>query len=169
MKKSIQKILSLILALAMILGVCNFAFAENDSDDGDILLPPTEDIEVSVLYAPVTSRIVYNQMGPFYDGVVLKITYCNGSSEILKVKRAENRYYKAGDFNVDSFLFFLEAVGQISNYGIKTSGLYIYKHENGVLYEGGTDFAVISIPNIFEFFNCIKTLIKIYSAADNSK
>lgn len=167
MKKTFKKILSLILAFAVTLGVCTFAFAENDCDDGDIMLPPTEDIEVSVVYAPVTSRIVYNQKGPFYDGVILKITYCDGTSEILKVKRTENGYYKAGDFNVDGFLFFLEAAGQISNYGIKTPGLHVSKHENGMLYEGSTGFAVISIPNIFEFFNCIRTLIKIYSASNN--
>lgn len=153
-----KKLLSIILAI--IISLCSvgfFAFAEDDSD-GDIMLPPSEDVKVSIIYVPVKSRIIYNKISPFLEGMVLKITYFDGNSEILKVEKVENGY-KAGDFSISSYCFFLEATGQLSNYGAKTLSIYVSKHENNMLYEGVTNYSAISIPNIIEFLNCIKTII----------
>lgn len=157
----IKKFLSIILAVIICMCSTGFlAFAEDDSD-GDIMLPPSEDVEVSIIYAPIKSRIIYNQVGPFLEGMILEITYFDGYSEVLKVEKVDNGY-RAGDFSVSTFHFFLEALGQPSNYGTKVLSVYVTKHENNLLYEGVTDFSVISIPNITEFFNCLRTLVKIY-------
>ena len=157
MKKSFKKILSFILATILTFGICTVALAENDSD-GDIMLPPSEDVEVSIIYAPIKSRIIYNRIGPFFEGMIIKITYYDGHSEVLKVEKVENGY-KAGDFSVSSYCFFLEATGQLSNYGTKTLSVYVSKHENDMFYGGVTNYTAISIPNITEFFNCIKTIV----------
>lgn len=149
----IKKFLSIILAVIICMCSTGFlAFAEDDSD-GDIMLPSSEDVEVSIIYAPVKSRIIYNQIGPFLEGMILKINYFDGVSEILKVEKVENGY-KAGDFSISSYYFFLEATGQLSNYGTKTLSIYVSKHENDLLYGGVTDFTVLSIPNLIEFFYC---------------
>ncbi len=154
----IKKLLSIILAV--IISLCSvgfFAFAEDDSD-GDIMLPPAEEVEVSIVYMPLKSRIIYNKLGPNLDGMIIKITYFNGRTEVLKVKKVENAY-KAGDFSVSSYCFFHEATGRRENYGAKDVSYYVSKHENDMLYEGVTNYSAISIPNITEFFNCIKTLV----------
>lgn len=157
MKKTFKKILSVILALISCFMLSSIAFAENDSD-GDIMLPPSEEVEVSIIYAPIKSRIIYNQVGPFLEGVILKVTYYDGHSEVLKVEKVDNGY-KAGDFSISSYCFFLEATGQLPNYGTKSLSFYVTKHENDLLYGGVTDYTAISIPNITEFLNCIKTII----------
>ena len=158
---SLKKLLSIILAIIICISSASvFAFAEDDSD-GDIMLLPSEDVEVSIIYAPVKSRIIFNRIGPFLEGMIIKITYYDGHSEVLKVEKVDNGY-KAGDFSISSYFFFLEATGQLSNYGTKTLGFYVTKHENDLLYEGVTDFSVLSIPNLIEFFNCLKTIVKIY-------
>lgn len=158
---SFKKILSIVFAIIICISSASvFAFAEDDSD-GDIMLPPSEDVEVSIIYAPIKSRIIYNQVGPILEGIILKVTYYDGHSEVFKVKKVDNGY-KAGDFTVSVFCFFLEAIGQPSNYGTKAPGFYVTKHENGLLYEGVTDFSVLSIPNLIEFFNCLKTIVGIY-------
>ncbi len=131
--------------------------SENDSDS-DIMLPPGEDIEVSIVYMPLKSRIIYNKLGPNLDGMIIKITYFDGRTEILKVKKVENAY-KAGNFSISSYCFFLEATGQCENYGAKEVSCYVSKYENNVIYEGVTNYTAISIPNITEFFNCIKTIV----------
>lgn len=156
----IKKFLSIILAIVICITSAGcFAFAENDSD-GDIMLPLSEEVEISIIYTPVKSRIIYNQFGPLLEGIILKITYFNGKTEILKVEKVENGY-KAGDFSVSAFCFFLEAMGQPANYGTKDVSFYVSKYENDVLYEGVTDFSVISIPNPIEFFYCLKTMVKV--------
>lgn len=152
-----KKILSIILAV--VICMCStgfFAFAEDDSD-GDIMLPPGEDIEVSIVYMPLKSRIIYNKYGPDLNGMIIKVTYFDGRTEILKVKKVENAY-KAGDFSISSYCFFLEATGQRENYGAKEVSFYVSKHENNVIYEGVTNYSVLSIPNITELFNCLKTI-----------
>lgn len=115
----IKKFLSIVLAVIICFSSASFfAFAQEDSD-GDIMLPLSEEVEVSIIYAPIKSRIVYNQSGPFLEGMILKITYYDGHSEVLNVERVGNAY-KAGDFSVSSYCFFLDALGQLSNYGTKT-------------------------------------------------
>lgn len=155
---SFKKLLSIVLAVIICISSAYvFAFAE-DNSDGDIMLPPSEDVEVSIVYMPLKSRIIYNRLAPNLNGMIIKITYFDGRTETLKVKKVENAY-KAGDFSIYSHCFFLEAIGQLSNYGTKTPSIYVSKHENELLYGGVTNYTAISIPNITEFFNCIKTIV----------
>ncbi len=156
---SFKKLLSIVLAIIICISSASvFAFAE-DNSDGDIMLPPGEDIEVSIVYMPLKSRIIYNKLGPNLNGMIIKITYFDGRTEILKVKKVENAY-KAGDFSISSYCFFLEATGQCENYGAKEVSCYVSKYENYVIYEGVMDYSVVSIPNIIELFNCLKNNIK---------
>ena len=69
-----RKFLSVILAIIICISTATvFAFAEDDSEGEMPTLPPTEDIEVAILYAPPTSRVIYDKAGPFIDGMILKI------------------------------------------------------------------------------------------------
>ena len=55
--------------------------------------------------------------------------------------------------------FFLEALGQPSNYGMIAPQLYISKTVDGVKYEGAMSFKMLSIPNMLELVACIKTIV----------
>lgn len=164
-----KKFLSVILAIIICISTATvFAFAE-DSEPNPIL-PPTEDVEVTILYAPVISRIIYDKAGPFIDGMILKITYYDGSSEIVTVKRytdfsnTQSIYdnaYKAGDFTVSVWpYFFVDAIGYPENYGEKEIGIHVVKRENNLTYEGIANLSVLSIPNPIEFFYCLKNIIR---------
>lgn len=165
-----KKFLSVILAIIIYISTATvFAFAE-DSEPNPIL-PPTEDVEVTILYAPVISRIIYDKSVPYIGGMVLKITYYDGSSEIVTAKNKHSisfdsqsiydNAYEAGDFTVYVWpYFFVDAIGYPENYGEKEIGIHVVKRKNNLTYEGIANLSVLSIPNPIEFFYCLKNIIR---------
>ena len=127
MKKIFKKILSLTLALIMLLGICSLAFAQDDDEDVDMLLYPSENIEISILYAPITSRIVYNLTDPIPYGMILQVTYQDGKSEIVWVRKCKD-WYVAGDYDIFVRGLYNHDTGKIENYGDKEACIFVGKH-----------------------------------------
>lgn len=109
-------------------------------------------VDVKILYSPITSRIVLGKSDPKIEGTVLKITYPDGSNEILKVKKDGNRYC-AGNFSGTIFDFCANGKENRCNYGIvcKTVSFSCYKAFGG--YEGDADFVYLCIPKLSEIIN----------------
>lgn len=150
MKKLLLKTFSVILVFVLTFtsaGLIN-AYATDDEPDfpcGGVI----EEVDVKILYAPPTSRVVIGGFGPVITGTVLKITYPNGESEILTVKQNGNEYY-AGDFSVYMFYFGFEPV--ITDYGIESKTIYISTEgKQHVDYSGEADFIYLNLPSVMEF------------------
>lgn len=153
-----KRIVSALLALIIALSMCSLAFAADGEDENETGVSSSEAVEVSAVYVPLKNRIAYNRFLASPNGIVLKVTYRDGRSEILTVKQ-DGEDYRAGDFNVTLSWFFLEALGQPSNYGMIAPQLYISKIVDGVKYEGAMSFKMLSIPNMLELVACIKTIV----------
>lgn len=120
-----------------------------------------EEVDVKILYAPPTSRVVIGGFGPVITGTVLKIIYPNGESEILTVKQNGNEYY-AGDFSVHMSYFELESI-QVVDYGIISKTLYISnegKQHGG--YSGETDFIYLNLPSFGDIIYLISAYFRIW-------
>lgn len=120
-----------------------------------------EEVDVKILYAPLTSRVVISGFGPVITGTVLKITYPNGESEILTVKQNGNEYY-AGDFSVHMPYFELESI-QVVDYGIVSKTIYIStegKQHGG--YSGETDFIYLNLPSFGDIIYLISAYFRIW-------
>lgn len=160
MKKIFKKILSLTLALITVLGICSLAFAQDD-EDVDMLLYPIEDIEISILYAPITSRIVYDLADPNPCGMILKVTYYDGKTEIVMVRKYKE-WYVAGDYDIFVRGLYNHETGKPENYGIKEAYIFVGKHGYNMTYEGTANFNVLSIPDITEFSICMEKALSKY-------
>lgn len=160
----IKRILSIFLILALSFGMCTIAFAEENTeiseDDVDMILPPCEDVEVSVVYRPLKSMISFAGFGPMYEGTVLKITYTDGRTEVVIL---ENNWtglsdYVAGDYYVNVDLF---NTMEVKSPGINRKSIYIGKTVNGVQYEGlCRDFTYLYIPSLGEWMFMISNIFK---------
>lgn len=146
----VKKITAVLLAMVFCFGTL-FVMPANAAEEEAKLT------EVSIVYAPLLSRVVYDQIGPELSGMVLRFRYSDGRSETATVRR-EGNTFKAGDYSVGVFLFYLTAMGQIGNYGYKSTCVTVSDGENEVQ----SDFWIVSVPSPLEFVNCIKNLIKIY-------
>ena len=162
----IKRILSIFLVLTLSFGICTIAFAEENidipnPDEGNMpTLPPCEEVEVSVVYRPITSMISFANFGPFLDGMVLKVTYADGTSEHITItsEKAEDDslIYVAGDYYVDVNLF---NTMEVKSPGINRKSFYIIKTVNGVEYEGlYRDFTYLYIPSLGELIYNIPSL-----------
>lgn len=130
---------------------------ESDLPCGGVI----EEVDVKILYAPPTSRVVIGGFGPVITGTVLKIIYPNGESEILTVKQNGNEYY-AGDFSVHMSYFELESI-QVVDYGIISKTLYISNEGNqhgG--YSGETDFIYLNLPSFGDIIYLISAYFRIW-------
>ena len=160
----IKRIISIFLILALSFGMCTIAFAEENTeipeDDVDMLLPPCEDVEVSVVYRPITSMVSFANFGPFLDGTVLKVTYADGRTEVVIL---ENNWtglsdYVAGDYYVHIDYF---NTMEVKSPGINRKSFYIGKTVNGVQYEGlYRDFTYLYIPSLGEWMFMISNIFK---------
>lgn len=160
----IKRILSIFLILALSFGMCTIAFAEENTeiseDDVDMLLPPCEDVDVSVVYRPITSMVSFANFGPFLDGTVLKVTYADGRTEVVIL---ENNWtglsdYVAGDYYVHIDYF---NTMEVKSPGISRKSFYIGKTVNGVQYEGlYRDFTYLYIPSLGEWMFMISNIFK---------
>lgn len=147
MKKLLLKTVSLILVLILSFvsaGMLN-AYAADEEPEfpcGGVI----EEVDVKILYAPLTSRVVIGRFGPVITGTVIKVTYPDGKSEILTVVKDGGDYY-AGEFDVYNYDVGYEP--DISNYGIKSRTIVISnegKQEFGG-YSGEVDLIYLSIPS----------------------
>lgn len=130
---------------------------ESDLPCGGVI----EEVDVKILYAPPTSRVVIGGFGPVITGTVLKTIYPNGESEILTVKQNSNEYY-AGDFSVHMSYFELESI-QVVDYGIISKTLYISnegKQHGG--YSGETDFIYLNLPSFGDIIYLISAYFRIW-------
>lgn len=160
MKRRILKAAALILIMATVFSFTSPGFAasaeEADFPCGGVI----EEVDVKILYAPPTSRVVIGGFGPVITGTVLKIIYPNGESEILTVKQNGNEYY-AGDFSVYMPYFSLESI-QVVDYGIISKTLYISnegkQHEG---YSGETDFIYLNLPSFGDIIYLISAYFRI--------
>ena len=162
MKKLLLKTFSAILVFVLTFistGLMN-AYATDDEPDfpcGGVI----EEVDVKILYAPMTSRVVIGGFGPVITGTVLKITYPNGESEILTVKKNGDEYY-AGDFSVYMPYFELESI-QVVDYGIVSKSIHISdegKQHGG--YIGETDFVYLNLPSFGDIIYLISAYFRIW-------
>lgn len=159
MKRRILKAAALILIMATVFSFTSPGFAasaeEADFPCGGVI----EEVDVKILYAPLTSRVIIGGVGPILTGTVLKITYPDGESEILTVKQNGNEYY-AGDFSVYMPYFSLESI-QVVNYGVVSKTIRISNEGNQ---HGGcngyADFVYLNLPSVAEVFYLISAYFK---------
>lgn len=165
----IKRILSIFLVITLSFGMCTIAFAEEnigipeDGEDFMPTLPPSEDVEISVVYRPLKSMVSFANFGPFLAGTVLEVTYADGKTEtvILQTNWTGLSDYVAGKYNVYTSYF---NTMEIKSPGINQKTIYITKHENGILYEGlYKDFSYLYIPSLGEWLYLFSSLIRIYN------
>lgn len=153
----------MILALAIILtsAFSISASAEGDSEPEFPCGGVIEEVDVKILYAPISNRIVIGGFGPILTGTVLKVTYPNGESEILTVEQDGNEYY-ADDFSVRITYFGIEP--EVEDYGIVSKNIYISnegKQQHGG-YSGVTDFVYLSLPSFADIIYLISAYGRIW-------
>ena len=160
MKKLLLKMFSLILVFILTFtSTVLLAGATDDEPEfpcGGVI----EEVDVKILYAPLTSRVVIGGFGPVLTGTVLKITYPNGDSEILTVEQNGNEYY-AGDFDVYISYFGFEPV--IEDYGIVSESFYITnerKQQHGG-YSGEADFIYLNLLSFADIIYLISAYCRI--------
>lgn len=120
-----------------------------------------EEVDVKILYAPLTSRVVIDGYGPILTGTVLKVTYPDGESEILTVKQNGNEFY-AGDYSVHMYYFGFEP--NISDYGIESRTIRISnegKQQFGG-YTGEADFVYLNLPSVSDIAYLISAYFRIW-------
>lgn len=163
MKKSLLKLISVILVFALSLTSAGLLFTGTAAEEepeipyGDVI----EKVDVKILYAPLYSRITIGNFGPILTGTVLKVTYPDGESEILTVKQNGNEYY-AGDFKVMISYFRFEPV--IIDYGFVSEPLFLsdeYKQVH-THHNGETDFAYLNLPSLTDIAYLISAYCKIW-------
>lgn len=145
-----KKILAVLLAMAVCLGVfCALpVYAEEEGAAKTI-----ENVEI--IYEPISSKFVYDHMGPNIAGMVLAITFSDGTAEEVTVIR-DGKSYKAGGYEAFADFIFLTSMGNPANYGLKNIPVYIYDGENAV----GDTYEILSIPSPIEFLYCIFNLLQ---------
>ncbi|MBE6772324.1 MAG: hypothetical protein E7547_09320 [Ruminococcaceae bacterium] len=158
----IKKLLSIVLALTLCFcSLTAVAYAEENTEDEALMptLPPTEEVDISVVYRPLKSLVSYSDYGPFLDGIVLKITYSDGTSETvaITIKGGEPLEYDAGKFNVYTNLF---NTAEVRSPGINTKKIVIDTYENGVEYSGECEIEYLYIPSFVELIFMLYYMMK---------
>lgn len=161
MKRNFLKAVSVIMVLVLsftLVGLLNASAVDNEPDFpcGGVI----EEVDVKILFSPPTSRVVIGRFGPVLTGTVLKVTYPDGESEILTVKKNGGEYY-AGDYSVHLFNFGFEPI--ISDYGIENKALYLSREiENFVGYSGEADFIYLNLPSVADIVFLISSYFRIW-------
>lgn len=161
MKKLLLKMFSLILVFILTFTSTVLLAGATDDEPEFPCGGAIEEVDVKILYAPLTSRVVIGGFGPVLTGTVLKITYPNGDSEILTVEQNGNEYY-AGDFAVYISYFGFEPV--IEDYGIVSESFYITnerKQQHGG-YCGEADFIYLNLPSVANIAYLISAYFRIW-------
>lgn len=149
-----------LLAIVMVLALC-FCFStlivsaeENtevaDGNEGFMpTLPPCEEVDISVVYRPLKSCVSFADYGPFLDGIVLEITYPDGTNETVTIaqKDGDSLEYDAGKYNVYTNFF---NTTEVRSPGINTKKFVIDTYEDGVEYSGECEIDYLYIPSFGE-------------------
>lgn len=162
MKKLLLKMFSVILVFVLTFTSAGLMNASATDDEPEFPCGGViEEVDVKILYAPLTSRVVIGGFGPIITGTVIKVTYPDGESEIFTVEQNGNEYY-AGDFQVYTYYFGLEP--NISDYGIESRTIRISnegKQQFGG-YSGITDFIYLNLPSFADIAYLISTYFRIW-------
>lgn len=158
----IKKILAIVMALALCLcSLTAIAYAEENTEDEAFMptLPPTEEVDISVVYRPLKSCVSYADYGPFLDGIVLKVTCSDGTSEMvtITIKGVEPLEYDAGKFNVYTDFF---NTAEVRSPGINTKKIVIDTYEDGVEYSGECEIDYLYIPSFGELVFMIYYVVR---------
>ncbi len=158
-----MKKLSLLFAV-VILFVSVFSVSASAATEEEPDLPcggVVEKIDVSVIYIPFKGRFLFGNTTSEITGTVLKVTYPDGSSEILTVGKEGNEY-SAGKFSVSVFEKSETNIGKIENYGFLRKSINVSRGiENFVGYDGDTEFVCLHIPSCEEFMYLVDTYLRI--------
>lgn len=168
----IKKLLSIILA--MVLCFCSltvFASAQENTEEPGCnegfmpTLPPSEEVEVSVLYRPLKSFFIFGVSSPDLKGTVLGITYPDGTSEKVKIEKSDNDFsdYVAGKYYIYTRLFYDP---ELISFGLNNQKIIVdyYEPEEGIEYSGMcNDYKYLYIPSAEELFYFISALFRIYN------
>lgn len=165
----LKKLLLIILAFVLCFSSLTvIAYAEENADapscnEGFMpTLPPSEDVEVSVVYRPLKSFVSFGNFGPFFGGAVFKITYSDGTSENITLEKSDNDFseYVAGDYYIYYGLF---ETMEIKTPGINKKTIVIDGFKNDINYSGNVNLSYLYIPTPIECYYLLTSLFKIYS------
>lgn len=161
----IKKLLSVILAFLLCFGFISvIGSAQETEGDSEFLdtpeLPKTEQIEVFVVYRPLTSLFSFAGIGPSFEGVVLRVTYPDGTAETVTLETDWIGFseYVAGDFNVYTDYF---DTMEIKTLGINKQKIRLNGVKNDVEYDGMCDVEYLYIPSFGEIFYLITSFVRI--------
>lgn len=165
----LKKLLSIILVLVLCLcSLTVFASAEENIEEPGYnegfmpTLPPSEEVEVDVVFRPLKSFVSFAGFGPFLEGSILKITYSDGTSEKVTLERSDNDFseYVAGDFYV--YYGWFDTM-KIKTPGINIKTIVIDGFKNDINYSGNFNLSYFYIPSMAEIFYLLTSLFRIYN------
>lgn len=148
-----KKTIALILTVFVLLSAFTPAFAEDDFPCGGVI----EEVDVKILYSPLKSRIAYGDFGLSFSGMVLKITYPNGESEIVKVKEKCNTDYTAGNFSLSTYHLHKDEQA-VGDYGFVRSYFSLHQELNHGGYSAYPEFIYFNIPTPYDIYSFIYSL-----------
>ncbi|MBQ3045900.1 MAG: hypothetical protein IJO03_09630 [Clostridia bacterium] len=149
----IKKLLSIVMA--MVLCFCSLTVVAYAQES-------TEEVDVSAVYRPLKSFVSFADYGPFLDGIVLKITYSDGTSETVKIaqKDGDPLEYVAGKYDIHTNFF---NTAEVRSPGINKKKIVAETYENGVEYSGACEIDYLYIPSPAELIYLFYAVIKIYN------
>lgn len=147
---------SLVLSIVFlcISAIPSVAYAENTQED----LPcggAIELVDIKVLFTPISNLIRISETKPSLTGTVLKVTYPDGTNEIVTVEKTENGY-SAGKFSINYYSFDGLEMGEIINYGLVSKKITA-DSDNGAFekYSGDFEFVYLHLPSFEDIYYMI--------------
>ena len=157
------KISALLLIAAIILSSISMsvtAYAEIEEEPEYPCGGVIEEVDIKILYTPISNLIRISETEPTLTGTVLKITYPDGTSEVVTVEKTE-RYYKAGKFSVNMYFPYGTSEKEKSSYGFMTKMISLYyQRESFGGYSGDTEFVFLHLPSIEDVYQMITAYFK---------
>lgn len=125
-----KKLLSVILAFVISVLCFVPAFADNDAST-EANPEPVNNVEsAEIVYVPLKNRIVFGYgSSNLPDGIVLKLTYKDGTEKTETIVRKDNGYYAGNEC-----VFGSVDIGVV-RYGCQTETLYINDERTSVEYD----------------------------------
>ena len=151
-----KKLFSLLLIFSIVISCFSLmpstAYAENEEwpCGGTV-----EIIEIKVLYTPISNLINISETKPSLEGTVLKITYPDGTDELVTVEKTE-KGYSAGKFSIYYSTFGGLEMGEIINYGL-VSKKFSADFDDGAFkkYNGDFEFFYLHLPSFEDIYYMI--------------
>lgn len=112
MKKLLSGVLSIILICSLFTAAYAQPFTPTD--------PSTEVVDAKIVYLPLKNKIVFGYGSPALpDGIVLKLTYSDGTEKTETVTRTDDGYFAGKESIIGSVHLTLVS------YGFQTETLYV--------------------------------------------